>query len=69
MIYFEKPLPVYDSYCVICDKLTLQTVPDNPDNRHMCYECYQIARGKTPTRIDQISANLTEMNKSEAEER
>lgn len=71
--YYYGSLPVYDSYCAVCGTTQLQTVPDDVKTRGVCYECYQIAWGKTPTRIDllktQISSNLTEMNTSEGQDR
>ena len=34
-------LPLYDSVCVMCGSTLRQTVPDDREDRGICYSCYQ----------------------------
>ena len=42
--------PTYDSYCVVCGSVMKQLVPDDPDNRGICYHCYSSMWGKQSVR-------------------
>jgi hypothetical protein len=41
----DAPRPLYDSPCALCGKTLKQIKPDDPDNRGVCYECYQATHG------------------------
>lgn len=44
--YASHSVPTYDSYCVVCGSVMKQLVPDDPDNRGICYHCYSSMWGK-----------------------
>ena len=36
----SQPITFYDSECIICGRATKQTLPDTPEQRGICYECF-----------------------------
>ena len=42
----RRPFTVHNSKCVVCGRTTLQTEPDDQENRGICYRCYQLMWGR-----------------------
>lgn len=42
----DQRVQLYDSPCAICGEIMLQTTPDDPENRGICYSCYEEMWGR-----------------------